>query len=577
MSPKLLFLLGCLTIFAVSVRAQDDDSGDDQSPNAEELCDNRPGDEYFRLSTDGDCRDVVRCDKASEIGVTRLASVKCPTGLAFDIERQTCDWKTNVKNCDQLENPACTRSGLKQITCPSGLAFDLDKQTCDWKGKVTNCDKLEKPRKILPILKTDEPICPEGKLSCGNGECVDKELFCNGKPDCKDESDENACTVETDPNRAPDCDPSQCQLPDCYCSADGTRIPGNIEVSQVPQMITITFNGAVNIDNIDLYEEIFNGQRHNPNGCTIRGTFFVSHKYTNYSAVQDLHRKGNEISIFSLTHKDDPQYWTQGSYDDWLAEMAGARLIIERFANITDGSIIGVRAPYLRVGGNKQFEMMADQFFVYDASITASLGRVPIWPYTLYFRMPHKCNGNGGNCPSRSHPVWEMVMNELDRRDDPTFDESLPGCHMVDSCSNVQAGDQFGRLLRHNFNRHYNSNRAPLGLHFHASWLKSKKEFKDELIKFIEEMLTKNDVYFVTMVQVIKWMQTPTELTAIKDFADWKETCDEKGQPYCSLPNACPLTTRELPGETLRLFTCMECPNNYPWLLDPTGDGFNAN
>lgn len=103
-----------------------------------------------------------RCDKASEIGVTRLATVRCPTGLAFDIERQTCDWKTNVKNCEQLEskrNPfylppqtetipfsaftRCTRSGLKQITCPSGLAFDLDKQTCDWKGKVTNCDKLE--------------------------------------------------------------------------------------------------------------------------------------------------------------------------------------------------------------------------------------------------------------------------------------------------------------------------------------------------------------------------------------------------------------------------------------------------
>lgn len=38
--------------------------------------------------------------------------------------------------------------------------------------------------------------------------------------------------------------------------------------------------------------------------------------------------------------------------------MAGARLIVERFANITDGSVIGVRAPYLRVGGNKQFEMM---------------------------------------------------------------------------------------------------------------------------------------------------------------------------------------------------------------------------
>ncbi|KAL4704046.1 hypothetical protein ACJJTC_001968 [Scirpophaga incertulas] len=481
----------------VRVKRQEEDGGGDDV-NAEQLCEGRPADEYFRLTTEGDCRDVVRCDKGGEDGVTRLASVRCPGGLAFDIDRQTCDWKTHVKNCD----------------------------------------KLEKPRKILPILKTDEPICPEGKLACGNGDCIEKELFCNGKPDCKDESDENACTVDLDPNRAPDCDPKQCTLPDCFCSADGTRIPGGIEPNQVPQMITITFKRC---------------------------------------SVQELHRKGHEIAVFSITHKDDPQYWTSGSYDDWLAEMAGARLILERFSNLTDASIIGVRAPYLRVGGNKQFEMMADQYFVYDASITAPLGRVPIWPYTLYFRMPHKCNGNAHNCPSRSHPVWEMVMNELDRRDDPTFDESLPGCHVVDSCSNIQTGDQFARLLRHNFNRHYSTNRAPLGLHFHASWLKSKKEFRDELIKFIEEMLEKNDVYFVSLLQVIQWMQNPTELSSLRDFQEWKQDkCDVKGQPYCSLPNACPLTTRELPGETLRLFTCMECPNNYPWILDPTGEGFNV-
>ena len=53
---------------------------------------------------------------------------------------------------------------------------------------------FSEPRKVLPKFKTDEPVCPDGKLSCGNGECVDKELFCNGKPDCKDESDENACS-----------------------------------------------------------------------------------------------------------------------------------------------------------------------------------------------------------------------------------------------------------------------------------------------------------------------------------------------------------------------------------------------
>lgn len=37
-------------------------------------------------------------------GITRLASVRCPVGLAFDVDRQTCDWKTNVKNCDRLES-----------------------------------------------------------------------------------------------------------------------------------------------------------------------------------------------------------------------------------------------------------------------------------------------------------------------------------------------------------------------------------------------------------------------------------------------------------------------------------------
>ena len=51
-------------------------------------------------------------------------------------------------------------------------------------------------------------------------------------------------------------------------------------------MVTITFDDAINVNNVDLYNEIFNGARKNPNGCDIKGTFFVSHKYTNYSAVQ---------------------------------------------------------------------------------------------------------------------------------------------------------------------------------------------------------------------------------------------------------------------------------------------------
>lgn len=74
---------------------------DETEPDIDQLCDNRPVDQCFRLDTDGDCRDVVRCvfaDGGSNAAL--LTQIRCPAGLAFDIDRQTCDWKASVNNCD---------------------------------------------------------------------------------------------------------------------------------------------------------------------------------------------------------------------------------------------------------------------------------------------------------------------------------------------------------------------------------------------------------------------------------------------------------------------------------------------
>ena len=61
----------------------------------------------------------------------------------------------------------------------------------------------------------------------------------------------------------------------------------------------------------------------------------------------------------------------------------------------------------------------------------------------------------------RSHEVWELPINELDRREDPDFDEALTGCALVSSCSNVYSNEQFRDLLRNNLERHYSTNRFP--------------------------------------------------------------------------------------------------------------------
>lgn len=46
---------------------------------------------------------------------------------------------------------------------------------------------------MKPLLHTDEPLCQDGFLACGDGNCIERGLFCNGEKDCSDGSDENTC------------------------------------------------------------------------------------------------------------------------------------------------------------------------------------------------------------------------------------------------------------------------------------------------------------------------------------------------------------------------------------------------
>lgn len=95
------------------------------------------------------------------------------------------------------------------------------------------------------------------------------------------------------------CNPRVCQLPNCNCGS--SLIPGGLSPDQVPQIITISFEDAINDLNWNIYDEIFDNKRKNPNGCSILGTFYVSHEWTDYGHVQTLYSRGHEIASHGIT------------------------------------------------------------------------------------------------------------------------------------------------------------------------------------------------------------------------------------------------------------------------------------
>lgn len=171
------------------------------------------------------------------------------------------------------------------------------KRTDDGKKKNVTCVDLDvfkrftETRPPRPLLEHGD--CEERHLACGDGTCFPAAYFCDGSVDCPDGSDEGGwCSkkkrilcysftfasfelysvffffffrstdARNDPDGALPCDPGECHLPDCWCSKDGRTIPGNLTVSTVPQMIAVTFDDAVNGENIELFSSKENQPRY---------------------------------------------------------------------------------------------------------------------------------------------------------------------------------------------------------------------------------------------------------------------------------------------------------------------------
>ena len=147
-------------------------------------------------------------------------------------------------------------------------------------------------------------------------------------------------------DQAPKCDTQKCVLPNCFCSSDGTAIPGGLNPKdvrrdslhrsshdltdvllkmQTPQMVVISMDDSLNQNNFASYRAVFNGRK-NPNGCPIRGTFFLSHEYSNYNMIQQLYFDGHEIATYSVSHRRNLE---EMGYEEWVKEQIGMREMLK--------------------------------------------------------------------------------------------------------------------------------------------------------------------------------------------------------------------------------------------------------
>ncbi|KAK8375122.1 hypothetical protein O3P69_011333 [Scylla paramamosain] len=413
--------------------------------------------------------------------------------------------------------------------------------------------------------------CAEGSLYDGlTHECksrFDENLRCGPQPEAPPEEKKVA-----DPYEALPCDPILCTLPYCHCSEDGYGIPGGLNANQVPQMIMLTFDGAINDLNYETYSNIFLNNRTNPNGCPIRGTFFVSHEYTNYQQVEDFYSRGHEIAVGSVSRRAGLE--DEGE-EAWTGEMVTMREILTKFAGVRTEDLKGQRGPHLKPGREAQYEVLSAYGFTWDSTINNPPTTPPVWPYSLEYKLPHECRS--GSCPTRSFPgVWELPMNSHFK--DTSFQGGF--CPYLDQCNfSYQNEAEVLEWLISDFQRHYTTNRAPYIMALTTNWFQTKV-LEDALHAFIDYTMQYEDIYYVTMTEALQWVTTPQPLHELSRFQPWN--CEQKfyPDPPCPKGESCKLSLKpqfdnstSSRAGTRYMVTCKGCPTVYPWVWDATGLG----
>lgn len=315
---------------------------------------------------------------------------------------------------------------------------------------------------------------------------------------------------------------SKCKPPDCFCCRDELQLP-NMSLSQIPQIVFFTFDDAVTEQVSGFYHQLFSEKRKNPNGCPISMTLFISHDNTKYRLVTEFHRKGMEIASHSVTHST-----MNGS--NFFQEAKAQKENLAKLAGIPIEDITGWRSPFLKPTGDLQPDSLKKLGYTYDATLTfskRSFREKPPGPFTLDFGYPYECQVKP--CPKHKHPgFWEVpVVSLLDYKQ--AYD-----CVYVDGCMNAPPNEDAAyQFLWDNFYNYYTTTKMPFGINMHPSWFYYPDRLK-AMDRFIQKLVSLNDVYIVSANRMLEWLKRPTPLQDLHSFAPW--ACDGSEKAFQTGP-----------------------------------------
>ncbi len=339
--------------------------------------------------------------------------------------------------------------------------------------------------------------------------------------------------------------------------------PGGIEADKAPMFVSIGFDDNGAPGELEWIREFTKGLTNNGSGNPrtydgekISLTFFNNGKYASNAGAEwkKLYDDGHEIGNHSTNHKHGATIdWSSSpakfivamSREEWREEIVTTdEILVEEGIDFLD--ILGFRNPFLEYT-NESISEVHELGFLYDCSIEEGYqqGMGPkdmLWPYTLD-------NGSPGNAttavwkdgqePIGSYPgLWELPTYVLlipadDLAEKYEFEPGLRNkinsakpyiegsewkltgfdynIWYTDSGEEMLNGAEFLAILKYNFDLRIEGNRAPFMLGAHTDYYFTDEK-REAIEKFLEYVLTKEDVRVVSFKKIVDWLRDPVAL-----------------------------------------------------------------